>query len=719
VPLVSVLLAVHNDQRHISLALESVLKQTAADLELVVVDDASTDGTPELLAAASDPRVVLLRNEQQLGLAASLNRGLDRTQGRYVARLDSDDIALPEWIASLLERIRAEPRVAIVGTGIVELDAEGRPGTVHRLARGPEALRWQALFSAPFFHSTILLDRERLDAHGLRYDPVYLESEDYDLWVRLLAVEDGDNLPDPLVLRRMHPAQAQARRGDVQRSFQRQIALREIAHVTPGLSEEDAELAWRLGSGQTVPAGSRERAGAAFVTLLRAFDRMNRSDPTVHDSAARALGRAGLVRRGLRVAPSAPARLALQRMRRRLERPAWHRRAGDWLAELQPPSGAVRVTVVSPEPTPYRSPLFDRVAARNEVDLTVLYAARTVAGRTWSVTPNHRAIFLSGARLPGLHSILRHDYPVTPAIGRVLRRARPEVVVVSGWSTFAAQAALAWCRARRIPYVLLVESHDLGPRSGWRRAVKGAVVPRIVRGAASVLVVGTAARESVLARGAPPERVRVFANTVDVQAWSERADRLAEGRAHLRSEGGFADHDVVVLSVGRLVFDKGLDELIRAVAAAGDSRLRLVFAGSGPDETALTELARQLDVRLLITGDLPEAALADEYVKADAFALLSVHETWGVVVNEAAASGLPLVLSERVGAARDLLRDGENGFVVSSGDVAATAAALKRLAEDPARRDAAGERSRELVREWGYEPSVESFVAAVREATSR
>ena len=718
-PLVSVLLAVHNDQRHISLALESVLRQTAVDLELVVVDDASTDGTPELLAAASDPRVVLLRNEQQLGLAASLNRGLDRTQGRYVARLDSDDIALPEWIASLLVRIRAEPRVAIVGTGIVELDAEGRPGPVHRLARGPAALRWQALFSAPFFHSTILLDRERLDAHGLRYDPIYLESEDYDLWARLLAVEDGDNLPDPLVLRRMHPAQAQARRGDVQRSFQRQIALREIARVTPGLSAEDAELAWRLGSGQTVPAGSRGRAGVAFVALLQAFERMNRSDPSVHDSAARALGRAGLVRRGLRVAPSAPARLALQRMRRRVERPAWHRRAGDWLAELQPPSGAVRVTVVSPEPTPYRSPLLDRVAARAEVDLTVLYAARTVAGRTWSVTPNHRAVFLSGARLPGLRSILRHDYPVTPAIGRVLRRSRPEVVVVSGWSTFAAQAALAWCRARRIPYVLLVESHDLGPRSGWRRAVKGAVVPRIVRGAASVLVVGTAARESVLARGAPPERIRVFANTVDVPAWSERADRLAEGREHLRSESGVADDDVVVLSVGRLVFDKGLDVLIRAVTAAGDSRLRLVFAGSGPDEAALIELARDLDVWLLIRGDLPEAALADEYVKADAFALLSVHETWGVVVNEAAASGLPLVLSERVGAARDLLRDGENGFAVPSGDVAATAAALKLLAEDPALRRAAGERSRELVRAWGYEPSVESFVASVREATSR
>jgi glycosyltransferase involved in cell wall biosynthesis len=98
---------------------------------------------------------------------------------------------------------------------------------------------------------------------------------------------------------------------------------------------------------------------------------------------------------------------------------------------------------------------------------------------------------------------------------------------------------------------------------------------------------------------------------------------------------------------------------------------------------------------------------------------VSRHEPWGVVVNEAAASGLPLVLSDRVGAAHDLLVDGENGFVVPADDVDATAAALKRLADDPELRRSMGTRSRELVRGWGYEPSVESFVAAVREATSR
>ncbi len=350
----------------------------------------------------------------------------------------------------------------------------------------------------------------------------------------------------------------------------------------------------------------------------------------------------------------------------------------------------------------------------------MIYAARTVAGRTWSVEPHHRAVFLSGARLPGLRRALRHDYPVTPGIGRALQNADPAVVIVSGWSTFAAQAAVAWCLLHRVPFVSLVESHDRGPRSRWRRAVKGAVVPRLIASAASVLVVGSAARESVVARGAPPDRVRVFANTVDVPAWSRRADLLHLHRSELRSLDGFTDEDVIVLSVGRLVPEKGLDTLIRgAVGAPGDRSLQLVFAGGGPEATSLAQLAKDLGVPVLIRGDLTEDELAIEYARADVFALLSHQETWGVVVNEAAASGLPLVLSERVGAAHDLLRDRDNGFLLPSGDVAATARALRTLAEDRSLRQTMGARSRELVRDWGYEPSVESFVAAVREATSR
>jgi glycosyltransferase involved in cell wall biosynthesis len=368
----------------------------------------------------------------------------------------------------------------------------------------------------------------------------------------------------------------------------------------------------------------------------------------------------------------------------------------------------VRVAFVSPEPTPYRAPLLDRIAALPDVELTVIYAAQTVASRQWNLVLDHKAVFLRGVAVPGARRVVRHDYPITPSIFDALRSAQPDVVVVSGWSTFASQAALFWCRLRRIPYVLLVESHDAGPKAGWRRQVKTTVVPPILRSASAVLVVGSLARDSVTALGADPARVRVFANTIDVPAWTERADALTARRSELRAALGL-NEVVVVLSVARLAPEKGLDVLLRAATAAG---VRAILVGSGPERARLESIAGDA----IFTGELPNDRVAEAYAAADVFALVSAHEPWGVVVNEAAASGLPLVLSDRVGAAADLLRDGENGVRVPFGDAAATADALRLLAVDPDLRRRYGARSRELVSAWGYEPSVESLVTSCYEA---
>jgi glycosyltransferase involved in cell wall biosynthesis len=379
----------------------------------------------------------------------------------------------------------------------------------------------------------------------------------------------------------------------------------------------------------------------------------------------------------------------------------------------------VRVVFVSPELTPYRSPLLDRVAASAEIDLTVIYAARTVSARMWDVTPLHEARFLDGVRVPGARGVLRHDYPVTPGIFQLLREALPDCVVISGWSTFASQAALVWSRVHGVPYVLLVESHDRGPKRGWRRAVKQTLVPPIVSGAASVLVVGSLARESVLSLGAVSERVRVFENTVDVSAFGDRAGLLAGRRQSLRAGFGLSASDFVVVSVARLVPEKGLDTLIQAGARLSEPGLVLLLVGDGSERGRLERLAGDLGVRAVFAGDRPWESVVEAYVAADAFALLSDRETWGVVVNEAAACGLPLVLSDRVGAAPDLLRDGENGFLVPARNVTAAAEALERLAGDLDQRLRMGARSREIADGHGYEVSVDNLVAAVLEATGR
>jgi glycosyltransferase involved in cell wall biosynthesis/GT2 family glycosyltransferase len=740
-PLVSVLLAVANGERYLRPALESILRQTVSDLELLVVDDGSTDATPAILASLDDPRLRVFRNDERLGLATSLNHGLDEARGRFVARLDADDVAMPRRLERQLARIQRTPGTVMLGTSVCALE-NGSPGTVHAMPATPVAVSWHLLFSSPFFHPTVLLECEALERGGLRYDPNFLESEDYDLWTRVLGDGEGANLAEALVLYRVHAAQASQSRRKLQRSFQLDVARREIARVAPDLSPVDVELAWSVGAGEQLAPERVEEAASVYVELAQRFESLfQRPHESLGQTVARPLVHAArsadggtrirVLRRALELDPALPLHALAARAARRSAQRTAHPDAQAWLDELgsgaengvrpvgsDPVPSPIRVAAVFPEPTPYRAPLLDRVAALEEVDLTVIYAAETVAGRTWSVEPRHRAVFLRGVVVPGAEKVLHHAYPLTPGVVGALAEAEPDVVVVSGWSTFASQAALAWCRLRGVPYVLVVESHDEGPRAGWRRAVKGSVVPRVVRGASGVLVTGTLARRSMVARGAPPERVHVFANTIDVEGFGEYVDRLAARRPALRESLGAAVDDILVLSVARLAPEKGLDVLVHAVAEAGDPRLMLVLAGEGPEHERLEDLADVRGVRLVLAGDLEWQRIVEVYAAADVFALLSEREPWAVVVNEAAACGLPLVLSDRVGAAHDLLRDGENGVLVPVGDVDAASSALRRLAADRELRLAQGARSRELARDWGYGPSVQGFLAAVREAVA-
>ena len=382
---------------------------------------------------------------------------------------------------------------------------------------------------------------------------------------------------------------------------------------------------------------------------------------------------------------------------------------------MQPPSRPLRVVAVLPEPTPYRTPLLDRLARRPELELTAVYSAGAIAGNRWDHSPGHPHLVLHGVRVPGAARILRHDYPLTPGVFSALGRLRPDVVVVTGWSTFASQVAILWSLARQVPFVLQVESHELGRRPVWRRALKRAVVTPAVRRAAGALVTGTLARDAVLARGADPAHVRVFANTVDTHAFAREAELARAGLPALRARLGITAGETAVLCVARLSPEKGLDVLVRAAAAAG-SEIHVLVAGTGSENDVLERLARDLGVRLTLLGGVPWERIAETYAAVDVFALLSRHEPWGVVVNEAAACGLPLVLSDRVGAAPDLLEPGRNGYLVPVDDANGAAAALTELGNNPPLRRAMGQRSHEIAAAWAYEPSVDSFLAAVEQA---
>ena len=135
IPHVTFLVAAHDAAATLRAAVASVLGQSVRELELVVVDDGSGDATPDLLARVDDPRLVVLRNGERLGLAASLNRGLDAARGRWVARLDADDIALPERVEAQLARLSGADPPALLGSAVREFGDDGRIGSLHEVER--------------------------------------------------------------------------------------------------------------------------------------------------------------------------------------------------------------------------------------------------------------------------------------------------------------------------------------------------------------------------------------------------------------------------------------------------------------------------------------------------------------------------------------------------------------------------------------------------------
>ncbi len=212
VPGVSVLMAVHNGVPWVRDAVASVLAQTAGDLELIVVDDGSTDATPDLLAAVRDPRVRVER-QSRAGLTPSLNRALALARAPLVARLDADDTALPERLERQRAFVDAHADVGLLGTGAREVDEAGREVRVVRPPTDDRALRRALIRRNPFVHSSIVMRRALAERLG-GYDPALPVAQDYDLWVRMSAVTRLANLPEPLVVRRLLPGRVSAERDD-------------------------------------------------------------------------------------------------------------------------------------------------------------------------------------------------------------------------------------------------------------------------------------------------------------------------------------------------------------------------------------------------------------------------------------------------------------------------------------------------------------------------
>ncbi|MBI4433255.1 glycosyltransferase [Candidatus Uhrbacteria bacterium] len=203
-PLVSVVMSVYNGERHLRESLDSLLAQTYPHLEIILVNDGSRDRSREMIATYQDPRIVCIDRQENLGLTKSLNEGVRRARGVYVARLDVGDVALPNRIERQVHFLEQHPEVGILGCGIaffahVHTLREYTYATEH--ARIAELLQQ---FANPLPHSTLMFRRsvlERLEG----YRPQFARSQDYDLLLRAIAVTTLASLPEVLVRWRFEP----------------------------------------------------------------------------------------------------------------------------------------------------------------------------------------------------------------------------------------------------------------------------------------------------------------------------------------------------------------------------------------------------------------------------------------------------------------------------------------------------------------------------------
>ena len=238
-PKVSVIMPAYNAAAWISRAIQSILTQTFSDFELVLVDDGSTDATPEIMTAvATRSSRVCVEIRAHAGVSAASNYAMQIARGEYLARMDADDIALPDRFARQVAWLDQHPSTAVLGGWVVLIDGDDRKLRPARKPTSPDVIRRQLMHSCPIIQPTVMMRRQPVIGLG-GYRSALDTAEDYDLWLRVTEHAEMENLPEVLAYYRLHPGQIS------QRHACRQSAKAKLAQV--------AALRRRRGQADPIP----------------------------------------------------------------------------------------------------------------------------------------------------------------------------------------------------------------------------------------------------------------------------------------------------------------------------------------------------------------------------------------------------------------------------------------------------------------------------------
>ncbi len=339
-----------------------------------------------------------------------------------------------------------------------------------------------------------------------------------------------------------------------------------------------------------------------------------------------------------------------------------------------------RLVILTEIISPYRIPLFNALAQHPEVDLHVIFLAETDPNlRQWRVYKEEirfsYQVLRSWRKQLGRYNVL-----INRGVAQELKAASPDAILCGGYNYIASWQALLWARRHSVPFLLWSESNLHELRRG--HALLEFLKAEFIRKCDAFVVPGVWAHEYLRAHKVKEELIFTAPNAVDNNLFSVAAAASRHEAARHRSELNLPER--YFLFVGRLVREKGIFELLSAYAKL-DAPLRqqigLVFAGDGPCRTQLEQLAASVTHGLIkFPGFVHREQLPTYYALAEALILPTYTDTWGLVVNEAMACGLPIILSRAAGCGPDLVREHWNGLFVEPTDVLSLTSAMQSMA---------------------------------------
>lgn len=640
-PRVSVIIPTYNRAGLLPRALDSVLAQSVPDLEVLVVDDGSTDATRDVAVRYDDPRIRYLAQPRNLGAAAARNRGMRESRGEYIAFLDSDDEWLPGKLARQLDVFRrSSDDVGLVYGGVQDDDGRGGGRTRRAQHRGD---LYRDLLVRNVLHgggSNVVIRRRVVATVGF-FDERLPAVEDHDYWLRVARFFVVENVEEP-VIRYHDPSGAERKSLAVQQNLEGRFAFYR-KHRTRMRRQRVAHLYLVATARRHLSPAYGDRRGA------RRAARQAVLESPFSTEVWRVLGLTtvpGAVPRFMnRRRSSSPAACGSSRLRILLYSPtdpaasggvqAVFRRLG---AQLRERGHSVRLAWARP-------------GSRGLSDDSVVYPL--VYAKT------SRGLPVPSAVLPALRGFLRLFWG--------LARFRPHVVNVH----FLQPELVYFLWLRRLfRYRLVLSAHGSDVLLPWN----GRALRRHVPKADAITAVTPALAEHIEQwPGVPHGGVEVIPNGVDREFWQ------ATG------ESGAVDRRApIIVSIGRLHRVKGHDILLRALAAvrAQVPDAQLIVIGGGDQRHDLERLVSELDLQAAVTftGELPPEGVRDRLARARVFVLPSRSEGMPLSLLEAMSAGVPVVASS-VGGVADLLTEGA-GLLVPPDDPAALAGAITPLLVD-------------------------------------